>query len=802
MKGFIQLIGMLLVSISFLMMSVDTAHAQETNVDTVTNETVSTNVENNSLTNIETEETTDPVTVIIEEPSLASTNEEELVDTQQLTQTTEQASIEKVDEATNITTNEESTDLPIQNEVEKVAESTTTGEIEEPTVDATVTDETSEEKAVTEENVYATSSTTVTKEETVKATTTSNFKETTRYFTVSGSEIPVYHQNLSDPKNDILVGYLLPGSEYKIQRFSDGLNWIVVSFGAQNGYVRSQQVTPSSGTKFTNPVTNQQYKSGYVTNSKAAAYEKPSNQSRIYAYLQEGVNYSILGTYYNFFLIDVGGRITYFHKDNLNVPFTTKDKYFRTTKDISIYYQGSTGDYRVGTLLPKQEYKITRFSDGTNWLVIDFGHKNAYIRSKDVQPSDGSNFKNLVVNRISDHTITTISKAAAYKVAQSKTDIYAYLEPKVTYQVLGRYYNYFIVNIGGRQAYVHIDNTNAATSKSTVSSPKISTNQYVSAFDLEVYKDFTHLSDARYNSKHPENKTYIPPIANVTFGTTVQVLENNQYGSKVKLPNGTIGWVYNAYLTNDVTKPDYFVKATSKLYNSPGSSYTGASVQQNEIVKVLSTSSTWAQVVRSNGQKGWINNALYSDGTGYTLIRYETQQTKLPTNDLSIFTPLTSKTTVTSNMFNEYLLTKASPGISKMEGMGEAYLKAGQATGLNPIYLFSHSALETNWGKSDTVQNKNNFYGINVLDSNPEAGYTYSGREAGIVEGAKWISANYTYRSQNPNATYAKHDQPTLDSMVNNNGMHQYATDEAWASKIAKIAQDFYSFVKQKFNVD
>lgn len=782
-------------------MSVDTAHAQETNVDTVTNETVSTDVENNSLTNIETEETTDPVTVTIEEPSLASTNEEELVDTEQLTQTTEQASIEKVDEATNITTNEESTDLPIQNEVEKVAESTTTGEIEEPTVDATVTDETSEEKAVTEENVYATSSTTVTKEETVKATTTSNFKETTRYFTVSGSEIPVYHQNLSDPKNDILVGYLLPGSEYKIQRFSDGLNWIVVSFGAQNGYVRSQQVTPSSGTKFTNPVTNQQYKSGHVTNSKAAAYEKPSNQSRIYAYLQEGVNYSILGTYYNFFLIDVGGRITYFHKDNLNVPFTTKDKYFRTTKDISIYYQGSAGDYRVGTLLPKQEYKITRFSDGTNWLVIDFGHKNAYIRSKDVQPSDGSNFKNLVVNRISDHTITTISKAAAYKVAQSKTDIYAYLEPKVTYQVLGRYYNYFIVNIGGRQAYVHIDNTNAATSKSTVSSPKISTNQYVSAFDLKVYKDFNHLSDYRLNSPNEKYKnTYIPPIATLNYGNIVHVLENYKYASKVKLSNGQIGWVHSAYLAGDLNKINYFVKAPSKMYTNPGSSYMGISVQQNEIVKVSTTNGKWAKVKRSNGQIGWINNDLY-DGTGYTLIRYETQQTKLPTNDISVFTPLNSKATVTSTMFDQYLLTKRSSGTSKMEGMGEVYIKAGQATGLNPIYIFAHSALETGWGTSDVVKEKNNFFGIHAFDENIQAAITYRSPEEGIIDGAKWISQEYTHRSQ-LNTTWAKHDQPTLDSMLNNNGEHEYAADKTWPYKIADIAQDFYSFVKQKFNVD
>lgn len=789
------------LSLGFLFFNQHSASAQEMNPNS---ETLVEGVEHSNIQEVEEAGITEKETVTQTEEQ--PTNEEnELLTTTPETQTENSENpqiLEKDIEQNNEeaktvveekTENEESLDLITDDATENEESSDLITDDEtknEGEIDRT-TDIVSKEEGSIE---------TVSTKEMVKTTSTSKFKENTRYFTVSGKEIPVYHQNLSDPKKDILVGYLLPGSEYKIQRFSDGLNWIVVSFGAQNGYVRSGQVNPSAGSNFKNPVTNGKYKSGYVTNSKAAAYEKPSNQSRIYAYLQEGVNYSILGTYSNFFLIDVGGRITYFHKDNLNVPFTTKDQYFKTTKNISIYYQSSKGDYRVGTLLPKQEYKIRRFSDGTNWLVIDFGHKNAYIRAKDVQPSNGSNFKNPVVTSLKQ-TITTRSKAAAYKVAQSKTDIYAYLEPNITYQVLGRYYNYFIINIGGRQAYVHIDNTTAATAKSTVSSPKISTNPYVSSFNLKVYEDFEHLSDYRLNSTHSEYaKTYKPPIATLNYGQIVHVLGNYKYASKVKLSNGQIGWVHSAYLVGDLNKIDYFVKAPSKMYTNPGSSYMGTSVQQNEIVKVFTTYGKWAKVKRSNGQIGWINNDLYN-GTGYTLIRYETNQKKLPTNDISVFTPLNSKSTVTSTMFDQYLLTKRSSGTSRMEGMGEVYIKAGQATGLNPIYIFAHSALETGWGTSDIVKEKNNFFGIQAKDGNISAAISYRSPEEGIIDGAKWISQEYTHRSQ-LNTTWAKHDQPTLDSMLNNNGEHEYASDKTWPYKIADIAQGFYSFIKQKFNVD
>lgn len=285
----------------------------------------------------------------------------------------------------------------------------------------------------------------------------SSVTKDTRYFTVKDGQIPVY--NNGPNSENILVGYVLPNREYKIRRLTDDLQWAVVNFGDKNAYIRTSQIIASTGTNFKNPVQTTKRTGGFLTNSKAAVYEQSSNRSTIYAYLQEDVTYSVLGNYYNFYLIDIGGRTVYLHADNLK-----KDpkiySHFIPKNNIAVYHQSETGDIRVGTLLAKQEYQINRFSDGTKWIVTDFGHKNAYVRTSNVTLTNGANFKNAVKIKSGTSQVTINSKAAVYKTGDNQTsNIYSYLEPNVTYQMLGEYYNYYLVNIGGRYGYVHKDNT-------------------------------------------------------------------------------------------------------------------------------------------------------------------------------------------------------------------------------------------------------------------------------------------------------------------------------------------------------
>ena len=110
---------------------------------------------------------------------------------------------------------------------------------------------------------------------------------------------------------------------------------------------------------------------------------------------------------------------------------------------------------------------------------------------------------------------------------------------------------------------------------------------------------------------------------------------------------------------------------------------------------------------------------------------------------------------------------------SVLKGHGEAFIIASKETGLNPIYLLAHAIIESGSGTSYFARTRNNFFGINAVDTNPNLAYNMGdGVDAGIINGAKWIKSNFY------NNGYC-----TLQEMHNGN----YATSPAWASEIEQV---------------
>jgi beta-N-acetylglucosaminidase len=108
------------------------------------------------------------------------------------------------------------------------------------------------------------------------------------------------------------------------------------------------------------------------------------------------------------------------------------------------------------------------------------------------------------------------------------------------------------------------------------------------------------------------------------------------------------------------------------------------------------------------------------------------------------------------------------------KGHGKAFIEAANQTGLNPIYLFAHASCESDFGCSNIATDRYNFFGINAVDSNPDAAYAMGDDiDNGIIEGAKWIKRNYY-----------DNGYTTLDAM------HRagYASDPNWASQISALA--------------
>lgn len=130
---------------------------------------------------------------------------------------------------------------------------------------------------------------------------------------------------------------------------------------------------------------------------------------------------------------------------------------------------------------------------------------------------------------------------------------------------------------------------------------------------------------------------------------------------------------------------------------------------------------------------------------------------------------------LTAEDLDKWIESKAPEG-SMMRGMGSAFLKAGQESGLDPRYLIAHAAQETGWGTSNILKDKNNWFGIGAFDNSPHASAkTFGGKQQGIIDGAKWIAQNY----------YSK-GNTTLDKMKKAG----YATDPQWANNISSIMKN------------
>lgn len=125
-------------------------------------------------------------------------------------------------------------------------------------------------------------------------------------------------------------------------------------------------------------------------------------------------------------------------------------------------------------------------------------------------------------------------------------------------------------------------------------------------------------------------------------------------------------------------------------------------------------------------------------------------------------------------------LKKAAPGLA---GIGPAVIAASQEYGINPVYIVAHAWHETGKGTSNIYLKKHNLFGWSAFDSSPfDASTGFPDNEACIRYVMGRINALYL----TPGGKYFG-GRACLGSK--SYGMNKsYATDPAWGSKIAKIA--------------
>ena len=113
---------------------------------------------------------------------------------------------------------------------------------------------------------------------------------------------------------------------------------------------------------------------------------------------------------------------------------------------------------------------------------------------------------------------------------------------------------------------------------------------------------------------------------------------------------------------------------------------------------------------------------------------------------------------------------------SLLENKGTTFKEAEEHYHINALYLLAHSALESDWGRSNIAKDKNNFFGITAYDTTPYlSAKTFDDVDKGILGATKWIKENYIDRGRTFLGNKAS-------------GMNvEYASDPYWGEKIASV---------------
>lgn len=145
------------------------------------------------------------------------------------------------------------------------------------------------------------------------------------------------------------------------------------------------------------------------------------------------------------------------------------------------------------------------------------------------------------------------------------------------------------------------------------------------------------------------------------------------------------------------------------------------------------------------------------------------------------YLPFRSKTVYSASDLDKFINANTD-STSKLRGLGQAFKDAEEKYGVNAILALGVAINESNWGKSDKAQKKNNLFGIKATDNNPEDAEAFATPADSIVEFAKnYISAGYC--NIDNFRYYGGHlGNKNLGANV------KYASDPFWAEKAARYA--------------
>lgn len=84
------------------------------------------------------------------------------------------------------------------------------------------------------------------------------------------------------------------------------------------------------------------------------------------------------------------------------------------------------------------------------------------------------------------------------------------------------------------------------------------------------------------------------------------------------------------------------------------------------------------------------------------------------------FAPLRTKSTIPADAYNKFLSSKGYGENSVLWNQGQTFINAQNQYGMNALMIFAQAVVESGYGTSDYAVHRNNLFGWNAVDSDPD----------------------------------------------------------------------------------
>lgn len=164
---------------------------------------------------------------------------------------------------------------------------------------------------------------------------------------------------------------------------------------------------------------------------------------------------------------------------------------------------------------------------------------------------------------------------------------------------------------------------------------------------------------------------------------------------------------------------------------------------------------------------------------------------KMPYYNYYEFLSHRAPSSFTGSDLNTYFNSKKQNTSSKLYNQGNAFINTQNKYGVNASLMYGTAIVESGWGTSKYAMDRNNLFGHNASDSNPDAATRYSSVQACLeAHGKNYISAGYLdpedYRYRGPHL-----------GNKNSGVSSKYASDPYTGEKKAYFSYEIDELVKK-----